>query len=274
MSKFRGHHSRLEYPNQLNFVMSDTNMQELKTDPIISRDIDIPLWLQLKSILQGQIQSGELLPDSRLYSEHELCRMYGISRTVVREALNELVHDRFIYRIQGKGTFISGRKEEQDFAGSNIGFSGEMIGKGREVITRILKQTLAKPGSREKRMLRLEARQLVVKIRRLMIIDDQVRMLVDMSFPADLVSGFENVNLKNRSIYDTLKRRYGLVPSTSERWIEAILPSKKQAAFLNVNEGTPLLGIESCAYLSDGRVFEYYYGIHRSDISRLHFTFR
>jgi GntR family transcriptional regulator len=254
--------------------MSDTNMRELKTDPIISRDIDIPLWLQLKSILQGQIQSGELLPDSRLYSEHELCRMYGISRTVVREALNELVHDRFIYRIQGKGTFISGRKEEQDFAGSNIGFSGEMIGKGREVITRILKQTLGKPGSREKRMLRLEARQLVVKIRRLMIIDDQVRMLVDMAFPAHLVSGFENVNLKNRSIYDALKRRYGLVPSSSERWIEAILPSKKQAAFLNVNEGTPLLGIESCAYLSDGRVFEYYYGIHRSDISRLHFTFR
>jgi len=142
----------------LNVVMSDTTMRESKTDTIISRDIDIPLWLQLKSILQGQIRSGELLPDSRLYSEHELCRMYGISRTVVREALNELVHDRFIYRIQGKGTFISGRKEEQDFAGSNIGFSGEMIGKGRDVITRILKQTLAKPGSREKRMLRLDVR--------------------------------------------------------------------------------------------------------------------
>jgi GntR family transcriptional regulator len=249
-------------------------MRESKTDTIISRDIDIPLWLQLKSILQSQIQSGELLPDSRLYSEHELCRMYGISRTVVREALNELVHDRYIYRIQGKGTFISGRKEEQDFAGSNIGFSGEMIGKGRDVITRILKQTLARPGSREKRMLRLDARQSVVKIQRLMIIDDRARMLVDMSFPADLVSGFENVNLKNRSIYDALKRRYGLVPSSSERWIEAILPTKKQAAFLNVAEKTPLLGIESCAYLSDGRVFEYYYGIHRSDISRLHFTFR
>jgi GntR family transcriptional regulator len=249
-------------------------MQESNTGTIISRDIDIPLWLQLKSILQGQIQSGELLPDSRLYSEHELCRMYGISRTVVREALNELVHDRFIYRIQGKGTFISGRKEEQDFAGSNIGFSGEMIGKGREVITRILKQTLVKPGSREKRILRLDGQQLVVKIRRLMIIDDQVRMLVDMSFPADLVHGFENVNLGNKSIYDVLKRRYGLVPATSERWIEAIMPTEKQAALLNVSDGTPLLGIESCAYLSDGRAFEYYYGLHRSDISRLHFTFR
>ena len=33
-------------------------------------------------------------------------------------------------------------------------------------------------------------------------------------------------------------------------------------------------GIESCAYLADGRAFEYYYGYHRSDISRLHFTFR
>ncbi|CAB1057182.1 hypothetical protein D1BOALGB6SA_1921 [Olavius sp. associated proteobacterium Delta 1] len=250
------------------------NMQESNTDTIISRDIDIPLWLQLKSILQGRIQSGELLPDSKLHSEHELCRMYGISRTVVREALNELVHDRFIYRIQGKGTFISGRKEEQDFAGSNIGFSGEMIGKGRDVMTKILKQTLAKPSAREKRMLRLDDHQPVVKIRRLMIIDDQVRMLVDMSFPANHVSGFENVNLRNRSIYDVLKRSYGLVPSWSERWIEAILPTKKQAAFLKVPDGTPLLGIESCAYLSDGRAFEYYYGLHRSDVSRLHFTFR
>ena len=155
--------------------------------------------MQLKSILQGQIQSGELLPESKLHSEHELCRMYGISRTVVREALNELVHDRCIYRIQGKGTFISGRKEEQDFAGSNIGFSGEMIGKGRDVVTKIIEQTLAKPGAREKRMLRLDAHQPVVKIRRLMILDDQARMLVDMYFPANLVSGFENVNLRNRS---------------------------------------------------------------------------
>ncbi len=249
-------------------------MQELKSETIISRDADVPLWKQLKSILQGQIQDGQLQADSQIHSEHELCRIYGVSRTVVREALNELVHDRFVYRIKGKGTFISGRKEEQDFAGSNIGFSGEMIGKGREVVTKILKQTLAKPSAREKRMLRLDPHQSVVKIRRLMIIDDQVRMLVDMSFPADLVSGFENVNLRNRSIYDVLKRSYGLAPSSSERWIEAILPTAKQAASLNVSMGTPLLGIESCAYLSDGRVFEYYYGIHRSDISRLHFTFR
>jgi len=254
--------------------MPNTAVPESKSETIISRDANLPLWLQLKSILQGQIQSGELLPDAKLHSEHQLCRMYGVSRTVVREALNELVHDRFIYRIQGKGTFISGRKEEQDFAGSNIGFSGEMIGKGREVMTKILKQTLAKPGAREKRMLRLDDRQPVVKIRRLMIIDDQPRMLVDMSFPANLVSGLENVNLRNRSIYDILKRSYGLAPSSSERWIEAILPTKKQAHLLNVPAGTPLLGIESCAYLSDGRAFEYYYGLHRSDVSRLHFTFR
>ena len=163
----------------------------------IDRKADSPLWLQLKSILQDQIQSGELLPDSRLYSEHELCRMYGVSRTVVREALSELVHDRFIYRIQGKGTFVSGRKEEQDFAGSNIGFSGEMIGKGRKVMSKILKQTLARPSEREQRMLRLLAPQHVVQIRRLMYIDDHIRLLVDMSFPADLVSGFENVNIIN-----------------------------------------------------------------------------
>ena len=254
-------------------------MQSIKkkksgSGPFINRDAATPLWMQLKSILQGQIQSGELIPDLKLYSEHELCRMYGVSRTVVREALSELVHDRYIYRIQGKGTFISGQKEEQDYAGTNIGFSGEVIGKGRKVMTKILKQTLADPSDREARMLRLTSPQQVVQVRRLMYIADQARLLVDMSFPADLVSGFENVNLGNQSIYDVLRRRYGLVPSWSERWIEAILPTENQAALLNISAGTPLLGIESCAYLSDGCAFEYYCGLHRSDRSRLHFTFR
>jgi GntR family transcriptional regulator len=107
-----------------------------------------------------------------------------------------------------------------------------------------------------------------------MYIDDTPRLLVDMAFPADLVSGFENISLANRSIYDVLRRRYGLVPTSSERWIEAILPTDKQAGLLKISPETPLLGIESCAYLADGRAFEYYYGYHRSDISRLHFTFR
>jgi GntR family transcriptional regulator len=250
------------------------NMQQSRPSPSIDREADSPLWMQLKSILQGQIQGGELLPDSRLYSENELCKIFGVSRTVVREALSELVHDRFIYRIQGKGTFISGRQEEQDYAGSNIGFSGEMVGKGRKLLTKILKQKLADPGEREQRMLRLTGPQRVVQIRRLMYIDDTPRLLVDMAFPADLVSGFENVNLGNRSIYDVLRRRYGLVPTSSERWIEAILPTDKQAGLLKISPDTPLLGIESCAYLADGRAFEYYCGYHRSDISRLHFTFR
>jgi GntR family transcriptional regulator len=249
-------------------------MQEKQPENLVNRNADVPLWMQLKSLLQGRIQNGELQPDAQLHSEHELCKLYGVSRTVVREALNELVHDRFIYRIQGRGTFVAGRKEEQDYAGSNIGFSGEMISKGRKVRTKILKQIVARPGAREKKMLRLDDRQSVVQIRRLMLVDDQVRLLVDMAFPADLVSGLETVNLRSRSIYDVLKRRYGLVPAWSERWIEAILSTEKQAAFLNVSAGKPLLGIESCAYLSDGRVFEYYYGIHRSDISRLHFMFR
>jgi GntR family transcriptional regulator len=167
-----------------------------------------------------------------------------------------------------------GRCPPKICAGSNIGFSGEMIGKGRKVKTKIFKQILAEPGEREQRMLRLVSSQQVVQIRRLMYIDEQVRLLVDMSFPADLVSGFEKVNLGNKSIYDFLKRRYGLVPSSSERWIEAILPTDKQAAMLEISPSTPMLGIESCTYLLDGRAFEYYYAIHRSDISRLHFTFR
>ena len=85
-----------------------------------------------------KITGGELVPGSRLPSQRDLARMLGVGRSSVREAINALVVMGYLEPLQGKGTFISGRREEQDFAGPNIGFSGEMIGKGREVITRIL----------------------------------------------------------------------------------------------------------------------------------------
>jgi GntR family transcriptional regulator len=45
-----------------------------------------------------------------LPSEIELEKMFEVSRTPVRQALKQLENDRYIYRLQGKGSFVSNHR--------------------------------------------------------------------------------------------------------------------------------------------------------------------
>ncbi|WP_312098914.1 GntR family transcriptional regulator [Niallia sp.] len=53
-------------------------------------------------IINGKVQPGE-----KIYSENELGRMFGVSRHTIRQAIGDLVHEGWLYREQGAGTFVS-----------------------------------------------------------------------------------------------------------------------------------------------------------------------
>jgi len=93
---------------------------------LLERDSGVPMWTQLRDILRQQIASGELGVNAQLPSEAELGEIYGISRIVVRETLADLVRSGLIYKIKGKGTFISTPKKDEDFISMVLGFSDEM----------------------------------------------------------------------------------------------------------------------------------------------------
>ena len=67
----------------------------------------MPLYYQLQELLHQQIASGRFTVGDALPSEGELCRLFGVSRIVVRQALEVLEDDGEIIRQQGKGTFVA-----------------------------------------------------------------------------------------------------------------------------------------------------------------------
>jgi DNA-binding LacI/PurR family transcriptional regulator len=64
--------------------------------------------------LEQKIRQGFLLPNARVPSENELSREYGVSRMSARQALTNLVVRNLLYRIAGKGTFVSPSKPEAE----------------------------------------------------------------------------------------------------------------------------------------------------------------
>jgi GntR family transcriptional repressor for pyruvate dehydrogenase complex len=57
--------------------------------------------------LSARIAQGEFAPSGRLPGEHELARRFGVSRPIVREALDRLRRDGTIYSRQGAGSFVA-----------------------------------------------------------------------------------------------------------------------------------------------------------------------
>ena len=70
-------------------------------------------YSQLYDILLEKILASEWKANDKMPTERELSIRYNVSRVTVRDTLNRLAQAGYIYRIQGKGTFVSVRKIEK-----------------------------------------------------------------------------------------------------------------------------------------------------------------
>ncbi|MFC2106216.1 extracellular solute-binding protein [Candidatus Bipolaricaulota bacterium] len=77
------------------------------SDQKIVKKGSVPIYRQLEEILKQRIKNGELKPGDQTPTEFELCEEFDISRISVRQALAELANDGFLFRHQGKGTFVN-----------------------------------------------------------------------------------------------------------------------------------------------------------------------
>lgn len=73
----------------------------------IDRDVPIPAYYQLRQLIKEQIRQGILQPGDRIPTEAELCERYNLSRTPVRQALQQLVFEGLLVRTPGRGTFVA-----------------------------------------------------------------------------------------------------------------------------------------------------------------------
>jgi GntR family transcriptional regulator len=224
-----------------------------ETSTVLDRSSESPLWAQFRDALRLQILQGVLPIGAKLPSEAELGEQFGISRIVVREALADLVRNNLIYKIKGRGAFVSARERDEDFVSTVLGFSDEMERKGRSVRTQILTQELRAPTEQEAASLGLTDDTQVVALKRLRSVDGELRLLVETVVPADLAPGLHRTRLDDRSLYDVLRRQYGLRLVRAERWIDAVLPDAATCELLNLPTPEPLLRIESIAYGANGR---------------------
>ena len=243
-------------------------MSSLIPSHSIDRNSFVPFYIQVIDSLTEYIELNDFPPGHQLPGEADLCKTFDVSRTVIRQALQELEYKGLIYREKGKGTFVSKPKIHEGLFQELTGFYQDMVAKGHRPRSDVLKQEKIQASKRVADYLDLAENSSVIQIDRLRYVNHEPIVFVTTYLPFDMCPQLLEVDLTNQSLYAYLEKEHGLTIARGRRFLEAVIANQLEAELLQVDIGSPLLMLNSVSYLPDGRPIEYFHALHRGDRSR------
>ncbi len=244
-------------------VAQNSLFAQHKVDPSKPLPFHIQVYHALELIIQNDLTSGDQLP-----GEPKLCELFGVSRTVIRQAMDHLLRDGRIVRIIGKGTFVAESKIHEGIVARLTGFYEDMVEKGYTPVSRLLKLESSAAGTTVARKLGLDVGASVIELRRLRFVNEVPIQIVSSYLPYSLCPNVLQTDFTFGSLYAYLSDVYDLHISSGKRTIEAVLATTEEAKLLDIATGSPLILLDSVSYLRDGTALEYYRAVHRSDRAR------
>jgi len=235
----------------------------------MSRTIDpytaVPKYYQLASILRQKIEDGEWQPRSPIPSERQLESLYHLSRTTIREAIDNLVQQGFLYREHGRGTFVSPQKLQKGWM-ELTSFSEDLVKRGIQPgqIIRSLERVV--PSPRILQRLELAPGSSVCRIERVRL-GDGTPIGLQTSYLA--LRPDQHITLKDMeasgSLYRILSEKFNIYPSEADETLEVTLATPEEARLLEIAPNAPLLMSERVLFSQERRPVEYVKILYRGD---------
>lgn len=236
----------------------------------IDRSSEVPYYLQLSRLLEGDIDTGHYKAGDRLPGESELCADYNLARSTVRETLRSLVELGKIKLVPRRGAFVVDRADTGWHLQVTQGFFEVEVNQHHNVETRVLEAARCtlpdeaaaglelapgSPGFRIARVRRLDGKLALYSVNYLLPeIEEVIR-------GSDVIRGGGSLNLALQSAgYDTFRAR---------RSVDARPATDEVANLLEVAAGHPLLLVTSVSWDRINKPFDFYTSWLRSDVVRV-----
>src|SRR5699024_2272507 len=211
--------------------------------------------------LMRKIDTGQFAEDAKLPSERVLCEMYGLSRITVRQALGELVRDGYIYKVHGKGTFVSPRAYDQPLV-KLYSFTEEMRALGKVPSSEVLSFRRISVDERLADVMQITAGDSVFEVVRLRFADGEALLYETSYLPGVLFPGLREDVLRERPMYEAFYDDYGFhVTRATERFMATVV-GEAEAKKLDMTPGQPAMLIKRHAY-QRGQLLEYTVSVAR-----------
>lgn len=239
-------------------------VHDAKREQEVQLNTHSPLYNQIKDILKTKILEGVYQPNQQMPSESELVATFAVSRITIRQALGELQNEGLIFRVHGKGTFVSRPRAFQDL-GSLQGFGTAMRQMGYETHSKVLSIRTIKPAQHVQEKLKLAKNAKVTELQRLRFLNREP-ISIDVSYlPEPIGAKLAKEDLANQDVFTILESNLQITLGYADLQISSTIVKETMATQLRVDEGAPILFIERIIHTSDGLPLEYEQLYYRGD---------
>jgi GntR family transcriptional regulator len=227
----------------------------------------IPIYVQIRETLRGEITQETLKRGEKLPSEDELASRFGVSRMTVRQSIAELINEGLLYRRHGVGTFVALPHLERDHTRLTNSFDPSES-KGNNTMPSLLSLEVIPASPKVAKALYIKENDPVIWIRILGCANNVPITVHDAHIPHKLFSRVIDKNLEVQNLW-RLFEQCGYKVKHAIEHIEAREATKELAKLMKIKVGMPLLYKERTIYAMDGTPVEFTYCYNRGDIYSL-----
>lgn len=224
------------------------------------------LHLRVKEAIIQLINDGEYKPNSQLPTEAEFCEKYGVSRTTVRTALQQLTTEGYVFRKRGSGTFVSANKVKQILTTTVEHFSKQIKMQGKKPLIKVLQLEVIPADEYLSEQLKIREGDPVNMLERVRFVNE-VPLQYEIAYLPWYKTPALNRDACEKSLYKLLESQFGLKINKTIETLELFTVDQEAADKLNISIGDPCFELDTLAYLSDGTIIEYSKTIYRGDLA-------
>lgn len=218
----------------------------------------VPLYQQVMDDLKGEIARGVYAAGSRIPSEMELAKSYGVGRITVRRAIEELSRAGYLNRQQGRGTFVCAPKLKRKIRQKDDvqSFSNACRVNGMEPGACVISRKILPADSTEAQFFGVPVGTDLICVERVRTADGVPVMLENNIYVYEDNAYLSTAPLSNQSIFEFVRNRTGRTPAfTDPCTLEIACASPEVARLLAVPVGEPLFYMEAFFFDEQRRPF-------------------
>lgn len=222
------------------------------------------LHAYIKEELLNRIKTLEYKKGDKIPTEHELCEDFGVSRTTVRGALNQLKLEGYLIRQQGKGTYVAEKKVSQILTSTVDKYIKQIALQGKEGHITLLSIKVIPANEILQQSLDVSLNDPVQRIERVRKANDAPTQYEIAYIPWDIAPGITQSHAET-SLYESLLNDFGVHVALTTEYMEITLADEIASRNLECELGSPCFYIETIAKNEKGVKVEFSRSYFRGD---------